>query len=518
MPHTPDHTEDGESGNGGGGDTQPGGGDEVTPEPGNEQDDAPPANTYGLPARVSMAESSGRAPLYGDLSVTVADVDIPSVVDLTASGEGRQSQYLTEVTPGETGGDAGGTESDTGGSDSGDSGGTESRSGGSSGSGSGEIKKTPPLEITLECYLGYETMRELIALREVEDPFTVTIGDWDLDDMVLEDLQRELEGQAPTPDGSYGEQTYKATVVVKEYRETIIRIPQSSQANNTRDDQSSNESEGGVPEEMASQQPWLEDSDGDASGGGDFDTTTPDGTEVVEVGSDETLSNQLYDVSGDGAAIIIVAEGSNWQVRNIGVRGTQSGNDFAIILRPNGGSNMLSNVYLGDGGEQGATSGGVHVEYGPDADGSLHVNRLHASQWTNNGLFANSPPDASVGVNVTVSGSYFYSNNLGNIRVGTQDGTTSVQNSVVVVEQDAVPACEQGCSNPGSKTPHGLWAWNGAVTVTNSDIGGPITTTSGGNVNWQNSARGDDAERRAPTGVPLTPEAAAGHQPGGGNS
>lgn len=479
--------------------------DDAADEAGNDK--SPVARQYALQDTVTHPDSSGEAPIPHDIEVTIAGTTLSGVTELDMSGKGRKSQYITEVTGNATnqdsnsGGGSGSGNGSGGGSGSGAGSGTTS-----GGSGSGEDQKTPPLEIDITARLGKQTYDTLAELQDAKEPFTVTVGTETIDQAELVDLDRELTGDQPY--------TYAATIVVREYRETTVRIPSDSSVNRDQGQTSGPSSEDGESAENAdlADQSWLEGSGGIEEAQTDFETVSVDaGTvEQVTLGDGEVLENKLYDVSADGAAIQILPSGTGWHLRNIGIRGVQAGNDFPIVCKPTDGDCVIENVFLGDGGEPGASSGGIFVHYDPPSNGTLTLNRLNIQQFTNNGFYGSAPAKRGQDLRIAVNNCYFYSNNIANIRLGSASGTCYVRNSVVAVDRSAVYPCDHACSDPGAVNPRGIWAWNGPVQVINSDIEGPVQTKNGGSVNWQNSRRGDNANRRSPKGVPLTPEAAAG--------
>lgn len=499
---------------------------------GEEETEEPPAQAYGLPDTVSLPDAAGRIPLPHGIGVTINEITLDAVTNLSVKGEGRQSQYLTEVTVGSgAGDDAGdGTDGDTadGGGESGDG------SASSGGSGSGEISKTPPLELTIEARIGQSTMADLLTLRENQDPFPVSVGDISLDDMVLDDLQRELTGQAPDARGEYREQTYDARITVKEYRETVVQIPATSQpAQTSGGNQSSTAEDGDVPtgedgeSDTTPDEEWSdtgddETADGDGTGDG-FDETTVEDAETVDVsgGSEtqivtldagDTLENVVYDITAPGASIQIRATGTGWTIRNVGIRGRQSGHRHVFALAPEGGTCILDNIYLGDGGQPGSAGGGIFIRHDPAASGTLVCRRLHVAQFTNTGLSAHRPAMEGQSLHVAVNDSYFYSNNIANVRLGALPDAVpaALRNTTIAIDRTAVPPCDAACSHPGTVNPRAIWAFNGPVAVANSDIEGSITSADNGHLNWQNSRRRTNAARDPPESVPLTPEAAGG--------
>ncbi|WP_276300781.1 hypothetical protein [Halorussus lipolyticus] len=245
--------------------------------------------------------------------------------------------------------------------------------------------------------------------------------------------------------------------------------------------------------------------------------TVPAGeTRTFNVGSGETLENLLIDMTADGASAKIYANGDGWTVRNVAFKGNHPGGHYLFTPAVSkGGTATVENLYMGDGQTEGTGKGGIWV-IGPDHYGTLNFRNVNIQHFIDNGLYGTDPGYDYAGAHggvVNVYDSFFNSNNISNIRVGSRDGRTChVENCVV--RTGSTRACGVGCSSPGAKNSRGVWAWWGPVEVRDSDIEGPAVeqdsragdpTISSTNTRWGSNANAD----RVPAGVPMTAEEAA---------
>jgi hypothetical protein len=245
--------------------------------------------------------------------------------------------------------------------------------------------------------------------------------------------------------------------------------------------------------------------------------TVPAGeTRNFSVGSGETLENLLIDMTAKGASAKIYANGDGWTVRNVAFKGNHPGGHYLFTPAVSkGGTATVENLYMGDGQTEGTGKGGIWVN-GPDHYGTLNFRNVNIQHFIDNGLYGTDAGYDYAGAHggvVNVYDSFFDSNNISNIRVGSRDGRTCyVENCVV--RTGSTRACDVGCSSPGAKNSRGVWAWWGPVEVRDSDIQGPAVeqdsragdpTISSTNTRWGSNANAG----RVPDGVPMTPEEAA---------
>lgn len=112
------------------------------------------------------------------------------------------------------------------------------------------------------------------------------------------------------------------------------------------------------------------------------------------VNSGETLSNVLYDITADGADVMISTNGTGWEVRNVGIRGRYNvgdddlgapgtGSGFNKVLDING-EGVLDTVYLGDGAAEGAQKSLMIIGPGDLGGGHVQINRMYGAEFSEN--------------------------------------------------------------------------------------------------------------------------------------
>ncbi|AGB15251.1 hypothetical protein Halru_0624 [Halovivax ruber XH-70] len=240
----------------------------------------------------------------------------------------------------------------------------------------------------------------------------------------------------------------------------------------------------------------------------------------------ETFENVLFDVSATGASVDLRATGSDWTIRNVGIRGEDgTGNqDATIICAVDGTSTgIIENVYLGDGDEGRAhTEGRSAIFVVPSHSGTLELRNVYIEGHTDNGLYASDPGHTAVpsnGGEVHVIDSYSGNNTASNIRLGT-DGSYA-ENCCIwggphrgfwgYFEHTEVRNCHVGgMDNPDRAIEVGEPAYSksgqAVVKATESSFSGARVRES------TNEFIGDSngtPERYVPDGCPTSAEAAA---------
>ncbi|NHN58233.1 MULTISPECIES: hypothetical protein [Halorussus] len=254
-------------------------------------------------------------------------------------------------------------------------------------------------------------------------------------------------------------------------------------------------------------------------------TVSAGDTRTFSVGSGETLENLLIDMTAEGASAKIHANGDDWTVRNVAFKGEHPGGHYLFTPAVSeGGTATVENLYMGDGQTARSGKGGIWVN-GHDHYGTLNFRNVHIAHFIDNGLYGTDPGYSYHGRHggvVNVSDSFFDSNNISNIRVGSIDGRTCrVENCVV--RTGTTRPCGVGCSSPGATNSRGVWAWWGPVEVKDSDIEGSrvVADSRAGepSISSTNTRWGSDANTdRVPSGVPMTAEEAASGTASGGST
>ena len=245
----------------------------------------------------------------------------------------------------------------------------------------------------------------------------------------------------------------------------------------------------------------------------------PDQRLTVSVESGETLENVLYDQTAPNAQVVIAAHGTDWTVRNVGIRGQHNGRGahFGVSDRGNGTS-RIENVYMGDGAID-EHRAGLGIWVAPHHNGHLDIERVNIQEMGDNSFYCSAP-----GGSGTVDIRNCYSANSWVAHYRLARGT--VENCVAVNDER-------------HRDGRGIWAWapgpvevndcqlvmNGrhyafdvgannrasrvVVTDTQYDDGFNGGTTVNGDLELVDG-NGTDPEDVVPEGCPTSPEAAAG--------
>ncbi|WP_276301488.1 hypothetical protein [Halorussus lipolyticus] len=238
-------------------------------------------------------------------------------------------------------------------------------------------------------------------------------------------------------------------------------------------------------------------------------------TRRITVSDGETFENKLIDITADNASVIITAFADDFTIRNVGIKGTHPGeeNFLKVCVPSSGATGLVENVYLGDGAVPGS-KGGIYVHYNPGHNGELTFRQVNMAHSSNNGLYGSAPGHRGQSGLIHVEDSYFYSNNISNVRLGSSAGTSHVRNTTIHVD-DSVNGCDMNCSSPGAVNARGVWAWDGPVALHDCDVktgsyGSALATRDGGTIAQNDSRIGSSADTSPPEAVPMTAEEAAG--------
>jgi hypothetical protein len=206
-----------------------------------------------------------------------------------------------------------------------------------------------------------------------------------------------------------------------------------------------------------------------AAAGAEYETVTLSrgDDEKVYLGDGDTVENVLIDATAGECSYRFIADGEDWAIRNVGIKGRITGGSTQETFNlsvSTGGSGLVENVYLGDGaiGEGDRVAFFVPLDHG----GTLTFRNVHVAHWPNNGIYASAPGrgerDNEDGV-VGIESSYARNNNIDGFRLGT-DGSY-VRDSVVHVDSN-VPEVFGGAENA-----RGVWVKDGGrVTIEDCDV------------------------------------------------
>ncbi|SDK94888.1 hypothetical protein [Natronorubrum texcoconense] len=164
----------------------------------------------------------------------------------------------------------------------------------------------------------------------------------------------------------------------------------------------------------------------------EYETITARG-QVIRIGSGETWENKLIDL-GNGNSINIVAQGTDWTIRNIGITGTFHHNthDYLFSLADTGGNtSTLENVYAGEGNPRASSNerGGV-VWVAPDHSGRLEVTNVNFSIAGALGIYGSAPGSNSNGRGGEIHLRNCYGNDCHHTAFRIPDNGSSVRNCV----------------------------------------------------------------------------------------
>ncbi|GAB3672649.1 right-handed parallel beta-helix repeat-containing protein [Halopiger thermotolerans] len=216
-----------------------------------------------------------------------------------------------------------------------------------------------------------------------------------------------------------------------------------------------------------------------AAAGEDYDVIeVPAGeTHTIALGDGDTLENTLIDISARNATFQISAQGSGWEVRNLGIRGnwdeTQKAEPFVVS-----GDGVVDNYYFADGAT-GDTypNGPTGIYVANDHSGTIRINNVNIQDLPDNAIYGSSPGDlpqhslgAGGGGDVIITNSYAANCVSSSFRVGT-DGSR-VEN----------------CVSVGSDC--GFWAFYNAPKAVNCDFSdSDLGDVRVGDGQWQDDAR-----------------------------
>ncbi len=266
-----------------------------------------------------------------------------------------------------------------------------------------------------------------------------------------------------------------------------------------------------------------------ASADEDYDVVEAQG-QTIRVGQGETYENKLIDVSGGGDFLILI-EGGDSVVRNIGFRGLFRGSSFIISITAGQGDVLIENIYLGDG----ATKEGESFVHGPGAvfmhrqsNVDVTFRRCNVQGYPNNGFYCS---NTATGGSARFERCFGKNNGVSTFRCAS--GSDEIVDCVAYND-----ATDYGPGYGGYIETDGrpVWVWNGGtVTIRDSEFAagtypyamvagangaaGRVAFESGGYDGSIQRASGssvdiDDGVSTSPSldipdGVPTSPEAAA---------
>ena len=194
----------------------------------------------------------------------------------------------------------------------------------------------------------------------------------------------------------------------------------------------------------------------------DYETITLSRGErrTFEVGNGETFENKLIDCTAGNCWPVIVAHGTNWTIRNVGIEG-RLGNTNAIfgVSDRQGNTSVMENIYLGDGSDSRNGSSTGHgqtaIWANPDHAGHIDIENVNIQGFADNAIYASAPGNGGGGT-VHIDSCFAANCYVSHYRLATAGST--VTNSSVYVNDEGFAG-------------RGIWAWSpGTIEIEDCQI------------------------------------------------
>ncbi|MFC4541776.1 hypothetical protein ACFO5R_07530 [Halosolutus amylolyticus] len=201
---------------------------------------------------------------------------------------------------------------------------------------------------------------------------------------------------------------------------------------------------------------------GTAGANDDYEVVEARG-QIVRVGSGETYENKLIDFT-TGNDFLILVEGGDATIRNVGFEGLYRGSQFVISITAGSGDVLVENVYLGDG----ATKEGSSFVHGPGAvfmhknsNADLTFRRCNVQGFPNNGFYCS---NTAYGGSVRFENCFGKNNGVSTFRCA--GGNDEIVDCVAYNDTTDYGPGYGGFSETSGRP---VWVWNGgAVTIRDS--------------------------------------------------
>jgi len=146
----------------------------------------------------------------------------------------------------------------------------------------------------------------------------------------------------------------------------------------------------------------------------------PASGQVIRIGQGETYENKLFDLT-NGNSVLLLVEGGNSTIRNVGFKGLHRGDAFMISITAPSGDVLIENVYLGDGSTKEGESfvhgpGAVFYHRGSGCDVTFRY--CNVQGWPNNGFYCS---NTAYGGSVRFENCYGKNNGVSTFRVASGD-------------------------------------------------------------------------------------------------
>ncbi|WP_339106365.1 hypothetical protein [Haloterrigena salinisoli] len=262
--------------------------------------------------------------------------------------------------------------------------------------------------------------------------------------------------------------------------------------------------------------------------------------QVVRVGRGETFENKLIDLT-TGNGFLLLVEGANSVIRNIGFEGLYRGDQFLISIKADRGDVLFENIYMGDG----ATKDGSDFVHGPGAvfmhkqsQANLTFRRCNVQGFPNNAFYCSNTASGPSSVHFDTC----FGKNNGVTTFRCASGDDVIENCVAYNDTTDYGRGYGGYTETNGRP---VWVWSGGnVTIRDSHFAdGPYpyamvagANGSAGRATFESGAyRGtihrasgstvtvgddvsNDPDLSIPDGVPTTAKAAASGGSGSASS
>jgi hypothetical protein len=274
---------------------------------------------------------------------------------------------------------------------------------------------------------------------------------------------------------------------------------------------------------------------GSAAAADDYEvvTVSPGETFSTTVSSGETFENTLIDISAKGATFDIEATGSDWVVRNVGIKGVWDQYEKAEPFRVSvdkGSTGRIENFYFADGCPDDTYAGVTGIYVYKHHAGTVQIDRVNIQDMPDNAIYASTPGrpsdpnhswDNGGGGAVEITNSYAADCQASHFRIGS-DGSF-VKNCVAVGgdgghrgilgrfnDTKAIDCDVSGHKN--GDVACGTFEWATGVDASVS-LENCRFETKGANLTYKGAILGKSVgtpRTEPPAGVPRSPEEAAG--------
>jgi len=265
----------------------------------------------------------------------------------------------------------------------------------------------------------------------------------------------------------------------------------------------------------------------------------PGGHYLARVTDGDVFCNTLVDITAPNATFKIDADGSDWEVRNVGVRGVwdvvSDGHEQAVsVVVPSGATGVIDTFYFADGCPDDTYPGVTGIYVQREHAGALEISNVNIQDMPNNAIYASTmgrPDENQHGAHggkggvVKIRDSYAAACQAAHFRIGTTGslvkncvavggdrGVWAKFNDIRIVDSDLTGHSQSYCDGDIVCGSYGWEVSQQAQSTLDNTVFGH-SAPGDQDVNYAGTIHGQSADRAPrttpPVGVPLTPEDAA---------